>query len=192
MTGAAAVVPLHEMICPDCSATIVVEHVPNAKAPTGWVLDQGKVQAALDHHLDHECPGVPVAAELAAWNDLCEVDACVQHGGDATIVTGHQRPAWAAPEYDVIGRSPWASGFRSVVAALPLDRHEANDKSASWMTRSEVLVGARHFPLEGEAGRVVGVTVGDEGLTLTLSEARRFAGLLNAAADLAESNEAAS
>ncbi len=155
--------------------------------------------SAADNMTEHtvELPAVdlddavsgPATTAWAALVEAGDVDTFIEHDDDAEKFIGLPRPSWAPIGRDLIGVSTMQTAYRSEIAAVPstiAPRHDCPGEG-HLLARANVSAQLRQDGMRGVAVALHPQHPEPRGLalTFTVDEARRLAGVLLAAADLA-------
>lgn len=128
---------------------------------------------------------------LAAWSELVETghaQTVVRHNGDASKTMLIPRPGWADPLDDWVSLTPYWDRYRSERVHVPLTLVAGTDvdpgvrRAASFVVRATLHMSGPAVALGLESDGNV-----EHCANLTVTEARQLAKVLDAAADLAES-----
>ncbi|WP_204806462.1 hypothetical protein [Mycobacterium riyadhense] len=153
----------------------------------GWhSTDQCPEQTSAPVDLD---PPAPPPAALARWKELADRDIVVYHDGDASKVIPFERPAWADPDHDIIGRNLSQTYYTSQWAEIPLSYvnghiDEEELEPAVMRVRAKMCGDGIGFVGLSERRFANGQWKVSDGVGLTPAEATEIAHALLAAVDL--------
>ncbi|WP_044080325.1 hypothetical protein [Mycobacterium canetti] len=153
----------------------------------GWhPTDQCPEQTSAPIDLDP--PALPPAA-LLRWKELADRDIGVYHDGDASKVIPFERPEWADPDCDIVGRNLSQCYYTSEWVEIPLayrDGHidEEELEPAVMRVRAKMCGDGIAFVGLSERRFAKGQWKFSDGVGLTPTEATELARVLLAAVEL--------